>query len=300
MKDILSVLLQAAKPDEFEWDPAASLSALTSFKTGGPASVVAPLTASAAARLYPALKIAGVPVFVLGGGTNVIARDEGYEGVIFSTAKLRGVAAKGGVLTAESGLPVTTLAVAARKRSLTGAEFLYGIPGTVGGAVFMNAGAYGGETREICVSVRAVSPEGEVRDFSAEECDFSYRHSAFSEHPWLVLSASFALQPGEAKAIREKMDDLMQRRRDKQPLEYPSAGSTFKRCEGRFTAQIIDQLGLKGTRRGGAMVSEKHAGFIINYDHATSRDIFDVIDEVRRVVREKENLDLECEVRVIE
>lgn len=298
--DLPRLIEKTLAPGECEWDPAASLAAMTSFKTGGPAAAVHPLTVPAAAKLYAALKREKIPVFILGGGTNVIARDEGYGGVIFSTSRLRGVSASGSVLTAECGAPVTALAAAAWKNGLTGAEFLYGIPGTAGGAVFMNAGAYGGETKDICTRVLAVSPDGELCEFSGAECDFSYRHSVFCDNGYLILSADFALKKGDPAAIRERMDDLMSRRRSKQPLEYPSAGSTFKRCEGRFTAQVIDELGLKGTRVGGAMVSEKHAGFIINYDRATSADIFALIEEVKRVVWEKEKLPIECEVRVIE
>ena len=305
MKKAESVLLDLCREkklsfEEYEWKEKALLSEMTSFHTGGETSVFYPLTENAAATAYPAFLKNGIPVFILGGGTNVIARDEGYEGVIFSASRLKEIAVSGASVTAAAGVPVTSLALAAQKNSLAGAEFLYGIPGTVGGAVFMNAGAYGGETKDILFSVKAVSPEGEIREFSAEECDLSYRHSAFSENRYFLLSAVFSLQPGEKGLIREKMDDLMRRRKEKQPLEYPSAGSTFKRCEGRFTAQVIDQLGLKGLRVGGAMVSEKHAGFVINYDNAASADIFAVIDRVKKIVWEKEKLPIECEIRVIE
>ena len=287
-------------PAEFEWRENALLSEMTSFHTGGKTSVFYPLTEEAAVKAYAAFKKEKIPLFILGGGTNVIAKDEGYDGVVFSAARLKEITVKGAEIRAQSGVPVTSFAVTAWKNGLSGSEFYYGIPGTVGGAVFMNAGAYGGETGQICVSVRAVSPEGEIAEFTGKECDFSYRHSVFADNGFFILSASFRLEKGDPASVREKMDDLMARRKAKQPLEYPSAGSTFKRCEGRFTAQVIDELGLKGLRVGGAMVSEKHAGFVINFDSATSADVFAVIDEVKRIVREKENLSIECEVRVIE
>lgn len=301
-REITSRLCREKKlsESEFEWKESVSLASLTSFKTGGNATVFYPLTEKAATLSYPAFCKAGLPVFVLGGGTNVIARDEGYGGILFSLAKLKEISVSGDRITAQSGVPVTALASLARKNALAGAEFLYGIPGTVGGAVFMNAGAYGGETKDIVCEARAVLPDGTIQTFAGAACGFGYRNSVFIENRALILSAVFSLQTGNEEKIREKMEDFMARRREKQPLEFPSAGSTFKRCEGYFTAKLIDDLGLKGARVGGAMVSEKHAGFIINYDHATSADIFALIEKVKAAVWEKKKIAIECEVRTIE
>jgi UDP-N-acetylmuramate dehydrogenase len=179
-------------------------------------------------------------------------------------------------------------------------EPFFGIPGTVGGAVFMNAGAYGGECKDVLSSVRFLTPQGEIKSLPVSQLSMGYRTSVFEHNGCIILSAVFSLQKGESGAIRAAMDDFMARRTAKQPLEYPSAGSTFKRCEGRFTAQMIDRAGLKGKRVGGAMVSEKHAGFIINYDNATSADIFELIALVKQEIFKKEGLSIQCEVRVIE
>jgi len=183
---------------------------------------------------------------------------------------------------------------------LTGMEALYGIPGTVGGAVFMNAGAYGTECRDVLAFVNCITSSGEFKTYSVDELALGYRTSRFEESDDLILSATFRLKKGKAEEIRAAMDDFMARRVEKQPLEYPSAGSTFKRYEGRFTAQLIDENGLKGYRHGGAMVSEKHAGFVINYDHATSSDIFAVIEKVQETIFESEGIRIQREVRIIE
>ncbi len=299
---ILSELEAAGKicADEYELCQSYSLSRLTSFKTGGNATVLFPKTVSAAAAIYPILKKKNIPIFVLGNGSNVIAKDEGYPGLILSLIGLKKSEVNGNCITAESGVLLTTVASLAQKNALTGMEALYGIPGTVGGAVFMNAGAYGTECRDVITSVTCVTASGEVCTYPVEELALSYRTSRFEENDDLILSATFGLQEGDAAAIRASMDDYMSRRVEKQPLEYPSAGSTFKRYEGRFTAQLIDESGLKGYRHGGAMVSEKHAGFVINYDHATSEDIFAVIKKVQETIYEREGIHIQREVRIIE
>ncbi|MBE6713316.1 MAG: UDP-N-acetylmuramate dehydrogenase [Ruminococcaceae bacterium] len=288
------------RSEEYELCEKYSLARLTSFKTGGVATVLFPETLSVAAAIYPLLKKEDIPIFVLGNGSNVIARDEGYDGLILSLIRLKKTQVSDVCITAESGALLTTVATLAQRNALTGMEALYGIPGTVGGAVFMNAGAYGTECRDVLAFVNCITSSGEFKTYSVDELALGYRTSRFEESDDLILSATFRLKKGKAEEIRAAMDDFMARRVEKQPLEYPSAGSTFKRYEGRFTAQLIDENGLKGYRHGGAMVSEKHAGFVINYDHATSSDIFAVIEKVQETIFESEGIRIQREVRIIE
>lgn len=299
---ILSDLEKEGKllPEEYQLCERYSLSRLTSFKTGGEATVLFPKTISAATLIYPVLKQKGIQTFILGNGSNVIAKDEGYPGLILSLVELKKIHVDGEKITAECGALLTTVANLAQRNSLAGMEAMFGIPGTVGGAVFMNAGAYGTECRDVIVSATCVTARGEVITYPVEELSLGYRTSRFENSDDLILSATFALKMGDGEAIRAAMDDYMSRRVEKQPLEYPSAGSTFKRYEGRFTAQLIDEAGLKGHRHGGAMVSEKHAGFVINYDHATSADIFAVIERVQEAIYAREGIRIQREVRIIE
>ena len=194
---------------------------------------------------------------------------------------------------------LSALCKTALEHSLTGLEFAYGIPGTVGGAVYMNAGAYGGEMKDVLTTVQYLTAEGEVKEAAAAELDLRYRHSIFEENGGCILSAQFALTPGKPEVIRAKMDELMAKRLDKQPLDKPSAGSTFKRPVGAFAAALIDQCGLRGYRHGGAAVSEKHCGFVVNLGGATCADVLALCDEVRAVVKEKTGYDLEKEIRVV-
>lgn len=288
------------RPEEYELCETYPLSRLTSFKTGGNATVLFPKTVSAAALIYPVLKQNHIPTFILGNGSNVIAKDEGYSGLILALIGLKKTEVEGERITAECGALLTTVATLAQRNALTGMEALYGIPGTVGGAVFMNAGAYGSECRDVIVSATCVTAKGEMKTYPVEELSLGYRTSRFENSDDLILTATFSLKSGDGASIRAAMDDYMSRRLDKQPLEYPSAGSTFKRYEGRFTARLIDEAGLKGYRSGGAMVSEKHAGFVINYDRATSADIFAVIRKVQDTIYEREGIRIQREVRIIE
>ena len=200
---------------------------------------------------------------------------------------------------AEAGVSLAKLAQFARDNGLSGLEFASGIPGSVGGGVLMNAGAYGGEMKDVLVSVRYLTAEGEIVEIPAEQLDLRYRHSIFEENGGCILSAKFHLARGNAADIRARMDDLMARRKDKQPLDKPSAGSTFKRPVGAFAAALIDQCGLRGYRHGGAAVSEKHCGFVVNLGGATCADVLALCDEVRAVVKEKTGYDLEKEIRVV-
>ena len=290
------------------------LAAHCTFKIGGPADVFAlPETEEQLCRVIALCKEQGVKYYLLGNGSNILFEDAGYRGVVIETMALKmGIgfleqvahpgAAPGEVydaVVAGAGLKLSSLCTAALENSLTGLEFAYGIPGTVGGAVYMNAGAYGGEMKDVLTTVRYLAAEGEVREVPAAELDLRYRHSIFEENSGCILSAQFHLQPGNAADIRAKMDELMAKRVEKQPLDKPSAGSTFKRPAGAFAAALIDQCGLRGYRHGGAAVSDKHCGFVVNLGGATCADVLALCDEVRAIVKEKTGYDLEKEIRVV-
>lgn len=271
----------------------------TSFRVGGPVSLMAlPQSAGQAAAAVRAAAEEGiVPVF-LGNGSNLLVPDEGLDAFVVKTVGgLGGATVSGTVITAESGVLLSRLAVIARDRGLTGLEFAHGIPGSLGGAVTMNAGAYDGEMAQVVTSVTVLNALGEEE--TTGQFDFSYRHSAFSDGTRLILRVRLSLQQGEPSAIQRRMEELMERRRSKQPLEWPSAGSTFKRPQGHFAAALIDQCGLKGLRVGGAQVSEKHAGFIVNRGGATCADILELMEQVRRQVFEQTGVTLEPEVKLL-
>ena len=273
----------------------------TTFRIGGPARLMAlPRDRREAAAAVRTAAELGVAPFFLGNGSDLLVADRGYEGFIVKTGGLDQVREVDRRLRAESGIPLARLALAALGRGLTGLEFAHGIPGSLGGAVVMNAGAYGGEMAQVLTAVTWLDRAGETHALPAAECALSYRHSLFSDHPdWLILEAELALRPGDGAAIKARMDDLAARRREKQPLDLPSAGSTFKRPEGHFAAALIDQCGLKGLTVGGAQVSEKHAGFLINRGGATCADILELIDRVRAEVLRQTGVELELEVRVL-
>lgn len=267
----------------------------TTFRIGGPADVyVEPATEEAFRRVMAETAKRNIRTIVIGRGSNLLFDDAGFRGPVISTARLRCIRVEGNTLYAGAGASLNACANAACEAGLTGMEFAFGIPGSVGGAVFMNAGAYGGEICQILTeSICYDGKDGTVKTLRAEEHHFGYRHSVYRDHPdRIVLSASFALQAGDKTAIRAMMDDLMNRRMSKQPLEYPSAGSAFKRCEGRFTAQMIDEAGLKGFSIGGAQVSEKHAGFIINRGGATSADVRGLIAHIQRELKKRFEVDI--------
>lgn len=275
-----------------------SFSNLTTFKTGGNAkAVLFPKTVEEVKEAVSLCREHSVEFYVLGNGSNVLASQNGYDGVIISMTKLNEVKLlPNDEIYCEAGAMLKTLCKAALDNSLTGAEFAWGIPGSVGGAVFMNAGAYGEEIKMIIKECTFLNSDGEVITLPVNELDLAYRHSRFSGSNDIILSASFALKKGDKTEIKAKMDDLLSRRKDKQPLEFPSAGSTFKRPEGHFAGALIEQSGLKGLSVGGASVSEKHAGFIINKNNATSDDIHELIDLVKQKVYENTGIMLECEV----
>jgi UDP-N-acetylmuramate dehydrogenase len=236
---------------------------------------------------------------VVGNGSNLLVSDEGYHGVIISTERFRKLEISGCRVNAGAGVLLSRLANAACGESLSGLEFSAGIPGTVGGAVVMNAGAYGSEIKDVLESVCILDEEGQVRTLSGADLKLGYRTSILMEKPWIVLEAAFALTPGEEGTIRSRMEELAAQRKEKQPLEYPSAGSTFKRPEGHFAGKLIEAAGLKGFSVGGAAVSEKHAGFVINRDSATAADIYRLCREIRERVRENSGVTLELEVKLL-
>lgn len=273
----------------------------TTFRVGGPARLMAlPQTEEevvAAVRLAYELEVE--PVFV-GNGSNLLVDDAGVDAfVVKTTPGLSWRRTEGTEFIAGSGILLAALANEAARHAFTGLEFAHGIPGSLGGAVTMNAGAYDGELRQVVKSVRVLDEQGEVAELPAEQCDFSYRRSAFSDGKRLILSAALKLSQGDPTAIRARMNELMARRKEKQPLEYPSAGSTFKRPEGHYAAALIDQCGLKGLAIGGAQVSAKHAGFIVNTGMATCRDILDLIGVVRDCVYRVTGVELEPEVKYL-
>lgn len=242
-----------------------------------------------------------IPMFVLGKGSNVLVSDRGWHGcVIMLTDALAQIIIEGCTVTAYAGASLAGVCRAALHSSLTGLEFAYGIPGTAGGALYMNAGAYGGEMSDVVVSARYIDESGQIREITRDEMELSYRHSFFSNKNCVILSVTMQLAQGEPTAIKSRMEELMQKRRDKQPLEFPSCGSTFKRPAGYFAAALIEECGLKGFRVGGAMVSEKHSGFVINYQNASFDDVIKVVNEVKRVVKEKKGVELECEMLILE
>lgn len=277
------------------------LCAHTTFRIGGGAAwFLCPKGEEEAGEILKLCRENAIKPFFLGNGSNVLAADRGYDGVVISTAGLDRLSLEAdGTMVAGSGVPLARLANFAAQNFLTGLEFAQGIPGSVGGAARMNAGAYGGELAQVVRWVDALDENGELRRISGPDCAFSYRHSVFCEQPLLVTAVCFALRPGDAEEIRGKMADLAQRRREKQPLEYPSAGSTFKRPEGYFAAALIDQCGLKGLRIGGAQVSEKHAGFVVNVGNATAEDVLAVMERVKTEVKSQTGVTLEPEVEIL-
>lgn len=271
------------------------------FKIGGPAALfVRPKTEAQLCLAVSLCKANGTPYYLLGNGSNVLFADEGYRGAVIDlTALQTGIAREENTLSAGAGVRLSALCAAALDASLTGLEFAYGIPGTVGGAVYMNAGAYGGEVKDILRSVRYLSAGGEIIEAPASQLELGYRHSIFEQNGGCILSAVFALEPGDAKAIRAQMDELMARRAAKQPLDKPSAGSTFKRPAGAFAGALIEQCGLRGHRHGGAAVSEKHCGFVVNLGGATCADVLALCEEVKTEVEQKTGYTLEKEIRVV-
>lgn len=270
----------------------------TTFGVGGNA-LMAELGAENAAQVLIALENENIAFTLIGKGSNMLVADGELDRVFVHMGReISDIQVTGSSIICGAGAPLSAVCVKARDMSLTGLEFAYGIPASVGGAVYMNAGAYGGEIKDVLASVTAVCG-GEIRKFSADELDLGYRHSRLMDERIFCLSAEFALAPGNSDEITARMDELMGKRRDKQPLEYRSAGSTFKRPRGAYAAALIEQCGLKGYTAGGAQVSRKHSGFVINTGDATFDDVMAVIDHVRRTVKQQTGYDLEVEPEIV-
>ncbi len=241
-----------------------------------------------------------IPYYVIGNGSNLLVQDDGFDGVIIEIdSSLAEIEINGNEVVAKAGAKLSKIAVKALNESLTGFEFAHGIPGNLGGAVTMNAGAYGGEMKDVLKWVKVLDNNGEMKTLKAEELELGYRTSIIVKEKMIVLEACIELHKGNRDEIEKHMKELMAKRKEKQPLEYPSAGSTFKRPEGYFAGKLIQDAGLKGYRVGGAMVSEKHSGFVINYDNATATDIINLMKDVRKKVYEEFQVTLEPEVKIL-
>ncbi|MDF9824018.1 UDP-N-acetylmuramate dehydrogenase [Breznakia sp. PF5-3] len=274
----------------------------TSLEIGGPARLLAePYCSDEIKCLVTEAKRLNIPFYVLGNGSNVLASDFGFQGLIIVTkTNFNQIMIDDDTnIIAQSGATLKDVCSYAYEHSLSGLEFAWGIPATVGGAAYMNAGAYGGEMKDVMIHCSYMDGDGNFHMLNSDELFFSYRHSFFSDKNVVILEAKFGLWNGNQTKIKELMDDLLERRKAKQPLEYPSAGSTFKRPEGNYASALIEQSGMKGYKHKNAMVSDKHAGFVINHNHATSKEFLELIDIVKKEVKAKTGYELECEVRII-
>ena len=270
----------------------------TTFRVGGEAKCLIKIKDKGQLlKLVPYLQITGQDYFILGNGSNLLVGDKGYNGIIVKLDSSMGqVSVAGTRMTVPAGTLLSEAASVARDHSLSGLEFASGIPGTMGGGIVMNAGAYGGEMKQVLESVEVINREGEILVLDNDTMEFGYRTSVIKNRPFIVMEALLKLQEGDREAIRAKMEELSAKRREKQPLEYPSAGSTFKRPEGYFAGKLIMDAGLRGFCIGGARVADKHCGFVVNTGRATAADIREVIEEVQQRVKEKFGVRLEREV----
>ena len=272
----------------------------TTFKIGGNADAfIKCRNITELKEIIHAAKKFDVPYFILGKGSNLLVSDKGIQGAVIMLDGINDITVIGETLTCGAGASLRSVCIAAQKASLSGLEFAYGIPGTVGGALFMNAGAYGGEMSQVVVSAKALDCEANEVEFLLEEMKLGYRTSVFKHNDAIITEVAFKLQKTDCTEIKEKMDDFFARRRDKQPLEYPSAGSTFKRPEGYFAGALIEKNNLKGVSVGGAQISEKHAGFIINKGRATAEDVKNLISYVQGTVKKADGVCLEPEVILV-
>ncbi len=293
MKQFLEILEQKNIPFTLQ-EP---MGRHTTFRIGGNADVFVSVSSPEQLKtVLSAAKENRVPTFCLGRGSNLLVSDDGIEGAVISLGEMCEIHRNGNRITCEAGTPLSALCLFARDESLSGLEFAYGIPGSVGGALFMNAGAYGGEMAQVVTAAIAIDPDEEEHILMADQMAFGYRTSIFRENGWIITYVTVELAPGDKTKITEKMEDLMGRRKAKQPLEFPSAGSTFKRPTGFFAGALIEENGLKGAAVGDAQVSEKHAGFIINRGNATAEDVCGLIAHVQDVVQRANGVLLEPEV----
>ena len=294
MQELIAILDQ----NNIEYRLNEPMKAHTTFKIGGAADVYLVVRTVEELRLViAACRDAGVPWMILGKGSNLLVSDDGIEGaVIAPDGDFKSIEVDGSTVLCGAALSLSKLCTVACEHELAGLEFAYGIPGSVGGAVYMNAGAYGGEMKDVISEVTFMTPDGGIGTLTNAEARFGYRHSVFKENENIILFAKYQLTPDAKENILARMDDCMTRRRTKQPLEYPSAGSVFKRPEGAFAGTLIEQCGLKGRSIGGAQVSEKHAGFIINTGGATCADVLALVGLVQDIVLRQTGYRLECEI----
>lgn len=277
------------------------MSSHTTFRVGGPAALyVIPSNEEMLSQTVKACKAADIRYYVIGNGSNLLVNDDGFDGVIIEIGKkMSSILIEGETVTAQAGASLAMIAAKARDEGLSGFEFASGIPGNLGGACIMNAGAYDGQMKDVLVSVRLMDQNGIFHEEDAEDIGLSYRYSNIPERDLIVISAVLKLRNGEKDEITEKMKELNARRADKQPLEYPSAGSTFKRPEGYFAGKLIQDSGMQGYSVGGAQVSEKHAGFVINKGGATAADIHQLTEDVIKAVKDRFGVTLEREIKVL-
>ena len=273
------------------------MSRYTTFKIGGNADLLVKVKTVAELKQVVALaKDTDTPYFILGKGSNLLVSDDGIEGIVISLRDIDDVKIDNDTVTCGAGASLRTVCIAAQKASLSGLEFAYGIPGTVGGALYMNAGAYGGEMSQVVISATAINSKGEEFTLTLDDMNLGYRTSVFKSNDYIITSVTMRLAHGDENEIKSAMDDFFARRHDKQPLEYPSAGSTFKRPEGYFAGALIEKNNLKGVSVGGAQVSEKHAGFVINTGDATCNDVLKLIEKIKDTVKSADDVLLEPEV----
>lgn len=273
----------------------------TTFGIGGPADCfLMPESREEMCRVCELIHAEGLPVFIIGGGANLLVRDGGIRGVVISTARMQSFRREGDSIVADAGVPTARAAQFALNEGLAGMEFASGIPGTLGGAAFMNAGAFGGEMAKIVSVAVTCGADGTIHRYDRSDMDYAYRHSPFMDHPQeVLLELTLSLVPGDREAIRRRMEDINRQRHEKQPVDARSAGSTFKRPNGYIAAALIDQLGLKGLSLGGAAVSDKHAGFLINKGGATCADMLALIEDIQVRVKARFGVDLEPEVQIV-
>lgn len=301
-KHSLASLIDALRREDIPLLCGEPLKNHTTFRIGGPAGVFCePETVPQLVRAVELCRELGVRYYLLGNGSNTLFSDAGYDGAVVCIGRPLGqITVCGSRVFAGAGAPLSAVCRAALDAGLTGLEFAYGVPGFVGGAVYMNAGAYGGEMKDVLRSVTFLDESLRLRTLPGSELELGYRTSVFERRNWCILEAELALAPGSREAIRAKMEDLMERRKAKQPLEYPSAGSTFKRPQGAFAGRLIEECGLAGFAVGGAAVSTKHCGFVVNTGGATCADVVELTEQVKRIVQQKTGYVLEREIRVVE
>jgi len=294
----MTELVRVAKSLNIELLENENMSRHTSFKIGGAADIyLCPQSADELKTVLSVARAENIPLTIIGNGSNLLVSDDGINGAVISTIKCNKIKMLDeNTIYADAGASLTAVCLAAKDAGLTGLEFAYGIPGSIGGALFMNAGAYGGEMKDITESAESITLDGELISRKAEDMNLGYRHSIYRENGEIITSVTLRLKKGDKKEILDRMNELMNKRKTSQPLNYPSAGSTFKRPVGGFAAALIDECGLKGTNVGGAEVSKKHAGFIINKGNATASDVLILIEKIKETVFSKKKIMLEPEV----